>query len=171
VTAWITAVSIIVVAILGLVGLVLRQRYTTTNARRKTLQAVRNGEAARFRPIATELIGTVGDIRRSMRKRDGSFAADNRALDAVLDAYAARLRAEPDCALIIGKLEDAQTRARVYGWIDHDHLTLLTSFEPQAALKTQKPLDDAYKELVTAVADLEAALDARLTLLATPVKV
>ena len=166
-------VLLIVGAIVGSGGTILTQylsnKYQTRTDRNKVLQVKRDEYAARFRPLMRDIISTMDKVQRRAVFLDGGFATDLHAFNPAFEDYSARLKAEPDCEPLVVKLVAMNNAAQHYAFIENHHWTLLTSLEPQAAMKTIDALNVAHQELNDALSDLSKALHEHMKLLDTPV--
>lgn len=144
-------------------------RHQTLSTQNQRLQDKRDEQAARFRPLMTAIVATIDTVQRRAVHIDGQFAADLSSLDPDFTSLNARLKAEPDCELLVIKLVNLHNVAKRYGLVEQHHYALLISLEPQAAMKTIDPLNTAAQELIDAMNVLSHALHEHMKLLDTPV--
>ena len=160
-------------AVFGVLGTIVTQalnnRLQVSNAHKQRLQAKRDEYAARFRPLLTDIIATLDKVQRRAVFMNGDFAKDLTTYNDAFESYSARLKAEPDCEPLMMHLIAVHNAAKQYGFTENHHWTLLTSLEPQAALKTIDALNKAHQDLNDAVSEMSKALHDHMKLLDTPV--
>lgn len=167
--ALITAASLIVVAVIGTIGLFIRQKFKTTNDRRKTLQTNRTRAAQRFRPLMAEIIASDDAIRSRAVRLDRNLANDLDALTSHFASYFSRLNAEPDCKPLADSLVTILDKIKQYAFIEQQQYVALRTTNQQAIKNTSDALDTAWAELRTALTTLTDGLHEHMKILDTPV--